>query len=160
LRYALPSILFVYLLYISINNPSAMGPAATFVIALLLGSGVYFDVFAGRVWVYLYDEYLVFQGPTSHYLESFLGWRIGKTRIPYQRITALGRASAGRGTSFPEGRGFFLVIHRGRGWRRRKFFIPCNGEEQYRDLMSELLKRVPQGCTLYSWMPFGRRGSF
>jgi hypothetical protein len=160
LRYVLPSIVLVYLLYVTINNPLVMGPAATFVIALLLGSAVYFGVFAGRVWVYLYEEYLVFQGPISHYLESSFGWRIGTTLIPYQRISALGRAGAGQETSFPDGKGCFLVVHRGRGWRRRKFFILCNGNEQYRDLMSELLKRVRQDCNLYTWKPFGRRGSF
>jgi len=159
LRLFLPGVVLVCLIFLFTDDPlKRLGLTAALVFAV--GSGLYLDVFAGRVWVYLYEDYLIFQGPISHYLESSFGWRIGTTLIPYQRISALGRAAAGQETSFPDGKGCFLVVHRGRGWHRRKFFIPCGGNEQYRDLMNELLKRAPQGCNLYTWKPFGRRGSF
>lgn len=159
LRLFLPGVALVCLIYLFMDDPlKRLG--LTIALAFAAGSGLYLDVFAGRAWVHLYEDYLAFQGPMSHYLESSFGWRISRTRIPYQRITALGRAAAEQGTSLPDGKGFFFVVHRRRGWRRRKFFIPCKGSEQYRDLLAELLKRVPQDCTLYTWKPFGRRGPF
>ncbi len=152
LRYALPGTVLVCFFYLIINDPlKRLG--LTIVIVFALGFALYLDVLAGRAWVYLYDVRLDFQGPISHYLESALGWPLGKTRIPYQQMTALGR-------SHYEAKGSYLVVHRGSGWRRRKFFIPCNEHEQYVDLKNELLRRAPPGCTLYTWKGFGRRGPF
>jgi len=148
-----PSMALVYLAYSFSSRGISDTIGASLVVTGLLAGSLFMDIFNGRVWVHLYPDYLDFQGPVSHLLEQALGWRLGATRIPYPEITALAHPAN-------EEVLFFLVIHRGAGFRRRKFFIPCSGSPQYQDLKSELLKRLPAGCTLYAWKEFGRRGAF
>jgi hypothetical protein len=159
LRYAAPGAVLVCFVYLITDDPlKRLG--LTVAVVFALGSALYLDVLAGRSWVYLYDVHMDFQGPISHYLESALGRPLGRARIPYQRITSLGRSEYKERALFSKGKGCFLVVQRGTGLRGRKFFIPCNEYEQYVDLKNELLRRVPPGCRLYTWKPFGRKGPF
>lgn len=149
-----PSVIVVLLVCLVSGSEFAV-PAASFVVAILLGGAVYLDVFSGRVWTYLYEDRLEIQGPVGHWLEALVGWRVGRATIPYQKITSLG-CSESEGSNIL-GTGDFLVVQHRRWLWRRKFFIPCKSLDRYQDLMEELTRRLPQGCDLYRWKPFGRR---
>jgi hypothetical protein len=126
----------------------------TFIAVVGGGLGVFVGCFAGRKTVYLYEDHLEVRGPLATVAHRHFRLSLWTARIFFRDIVALGRSA------FEPPQGSFLIVHRKLGSRTRKFTLEGVPLAKYLDLKSELLKRIPPGCTLYSTKGFGTRGPF
>jgi hypothetical protein len=127
----------------------------------LIGLGIglliagYLELFAFRLWVYLYDDRLEIHPSLAKLLQDRLGITLYRPKVVYYREVRGLRRTRGFG-----GYNALVVIKKPKPWHRCEYGIPYLGVENFADLEAELLRRVPPTCELYSVNFLGHRGPF
>jgi hypothetical protein len=125
------------------------------VISVILLVYAYIEFFAFRLWVYLYDDRLEIHPALAKLLRDRLGIMVYSPKVvSFRTITAL-RRTRGFG-----GFNALVVVRRPPRGQRSEYGISTMGVMDYVELETELLRRVPQDCELYSVDPLGHRGPF